>query len=123
MKKIDQVEEFEFSDHTDNVSLLKPGLTGEGYVAVSCTGFIDLLLKEELLAAIADYGFEHPSTVQLDCLPQAVLGMDVVCQAKSRMGKTAVFVLGTLQQLDTATNDRVSVIVLCHTREFGLSDQ
>ena len=31
---------------------------------------------------------------------QAVLGMDVLCQAKSGMGKTAVFVLATLQQIE-----------------------
>ena len=67
VKKIDQVEVFdapiedeeldiklgeesefaddEFSDHTNNASLLNTGSTGEGYVAVSCTGFKDLLLK------------------------------------------------------------------------------
>jgi hypothetical protein len=33
-------------------------------------------------------------TVQHECIPQAVLGMDIICQAKSGMGKTAVFVLG-----------------------------
>ncbi|KAL3764541.1 hypothetical protein ACHAW5_004805, partial [Stephanodiscus triporus] len=43
--------------------------------------------------------FEHPSEVQHECIPQAVLGMDIVCQAKSGMGKTAVFVLATLHQL------------------------
>ena len=31
---------------------------------------------------------------------QAVLGMDVLSQAKSGMGKTAVFVLATLQQIE-----------------------
>jgi ATP-dependent RNA helicase UAP56/SUB2 len=31
---------------------------------------------------------------------QAVLGMDILCQAKSGMGKTAVFVLATLQQIE-----------------------
>lgn len=44
--------------------------------------------------------------------------MDVLCQAKSGHGKTAVFVLATLQQLDP-TENKVSVIVLCHTRELA----
>lgn len=44
--------------------------------------------------------------------------MDVLCQAKSGMGKTAVFVLATLQQLEPV-NGEVSVIVLCHTRELA----
>lgn len=56
--------------------------------------------------------------VQQECIPQSILGMDVVCQAKSGMGKTAVFVLATLQQIEPVDGD-VSVIVLCHTRELA----
>jgi superfamily II DNA/RNA helicase len=40
------------------------------------------------------------SIVQHESIPQAILGTDIVCQAKSGMGKTAVFVLATLQQLE-----------------------
>lgn len=57
-------------------------------------------------------------TVQHECIPQAVLGMDILCQAKSGMGKTAVFVLATLQQLE-ATENHVYVLVMCHTRELA----
>ncbi len=56
--------------------------------------------------------------VQQECIPQAILGMDVLCQAKSGMGKTAVFVLATLQQLEPVDGD-VSVLILCHTRELA----
>lgn len=58
------------------------------------------------------------SEVQHECIPQAILGMDILCQAKSGMGKTAVFVLATLQQLD-AVDGQVSVLVMCHTRELA----
>lgn len=54
-------------------------------------------------------------TVQDECIPQAILGMDVICQAKSGMGKTAVFVIATLQQLEPV-DGQVSVLVMCHTR-------
>ena len=40
------------------------------------------------------------SLVQHESIPQAILGTDIVCQAKSGMGKTAVFVLATLQQIE-----------------------
>lgn len=56
--------------------------------------------------------------VQQECIPQAVLGMDVLCQAKSGHGKTAVFVLATLQQVEPV-NGEVSVLVMCHTRELA----
>jgi len=90
------------------------------YVGIHSTGFRDFLLKPELVRAITDCGFEHPSEVQQVCLPQAILSTDVLCQAKSGMGKTAVFVLATLQQIDQnpASSDCVC-IVLCHTRELA----
>lgn len=49
--------------------------------------------------------------------------MDVICQAKSGMGKTAVFVLTTLQQLDLTQSGDVLVICLCHTRELAFQIQ
>ncbi|GAB5036279.1 atp-dependent rna helicase uap56 [Nannochloropsis oceanica] len=70
------------------------------YVGVHASGFKDFLLKAELLRALVDCGFEHPSEVQHECIPQAILGMDIICQAKSGMGKTAVFVLSTLHLLE-----------------------
>uniref|UniRef100_A0A8C4QKI2 RNA helicase n=1 Tax=Eptatretus burgeri TaxID=7764 RepID=A0A8C4QKI2_EPTBU len=88
------------------------------YVSIHSSGFRDFLLKPELLRAIVDCGFEHPSEVQHECIPQAILGMDVLCQAKSGMGKTAVFVLATLQQLEPV-DGQVSVQVMCHTRELA----
>ncbi|KAJ9102377.1 Suppressor of the cold-sensitive snRNP biogenesis mutant brr1-1 [Naganishia friedmannii] len=100
------------------------------YVGIHSTGFRDFLLKPELLRAISDLGFEHPSegkltisfrvysSFQQECIPQSILGQDVLCQAKSGMGKTAVFVLSTLQQLEPVDGE-VSCIILCHTRELA----
>jgi ATP-dependent RNA helicase UAP56/SUB2 len=46
--------------------------------------------------------------------------MDILCQAKAGMGKTAVFVLTTLNRLiDTSETAEVSCIVLAHTRELA----
>jgi len=92
--------------------------TDDTYVAIHSSGFREFLLKPELLRAIADCGFEHPSEVQHECIPQAILGTDVICQAKSGMGKTAVFVLAVLQQLDPVPN-QVQCLVLCHARELA----
>lgn len=52
------------------------------------------------------------------CIPQAILGTDVLCQAKSGLGKTAVFVLATLQQIEPIAGE-CSVLVMCHTRELA----
>ena len=60
--------------------------------------------------------------MQHECIPQAILGMDILCQAKSGMGKTAVFVLSVLQQIETDDKEEeatVKAVVLCHTRELA----
>jgi len=88
------------------------------YVGIHSAGFRDFLLKPEILRAIQDCGFEHPSEVQHECIPQATIGTDVLCQAKSGMGKTAVFTLAVLQQLEPVEN-QVSCVVLGHTRELA----
>jgi len=92
----------------------------DSHVSRFTTSFQDFLLKPELLRAIQECGFEHPSEVQQECVPQAILGTDVLCQAKSGMGKTAVFVLAVLQQLDlTNTDPAPQALILCHTRELA----
>ena len=102
----------------------KHDVTKKGnYVGIQAAGFRDFLLKSELLRAIVDCGFEHPSEVQHECIPQSILGTDILCQAKSGMGKTAVFVLATLQQLPNVPPEEekghIKVLVVCHTRELA----
>lgn len=63
-------------------------------------------------------------TVQHQCIPAALLGNDILCQAKSGMGKTAVFVLSVLHLLDAEeTPPRLRCIVLCHARELAIQIQ
>merc|ERR1712183_1033588 len=109
-------EEEEVAETTE-ATTAKKDVKGS-YVSVHSSGFRDFLLKPEILKAIVDCGFEHPSEVQHECIPQAVLGMDILGQAKSGMGKTAVFVLATLQQIDPIDGE-VSALVMCHTRELA----
>jgi len=115
-------EEEENTEQTEagknGVETKKEGAVKGNYVSIHSSGFRDFLLKPEILRAIVDCGFEHPSEVQHECIPQAVLGMDILCQAKSGMGKTAVFVLATLQQIEPV-DGQVSVLVMCHTRELA----
>lgn len=95
---------------------------------IHSSSFKDLLLRPELLRVVAECGFEHPSSVQHNCIPQANVGVDIICQAKSGMGKTAVFVISALQQIDLQAlgkkkkkkkNSSVRCLVLCHTREMA----
>lgn len=85
---------------------------------VRSTGFKEFLLRPELEKGIGDAGFEHPSEIQQEAIPVAVFGKDLICQANSGMGKTAVFVLSVLHQLDVEASP-FQALVLCHTRELA----
>jgi ATP-dependent RNA helicase UAP56/SUB2 len=107
------------ADSMDKSSAAGASATSASYAAFTVSSsFQDFMLKSEIMRAIGDAGFEHPSQVQHQSIPQAILGTDMIVQAKSGMGKTAVFVLSTLQQLDV-TRDTVDTLVLCHTREMA----
>lgn len=52
----------------------------KGYVGIHSTGFRDFLLKPELLRAIADCGFEHPSEGWSSRVPACLLPAHPVLQ-------------------------------------------
>lgn len=86
---------------------------------VSTAYFSDFLLKDELNRSITEVQFDHPSEVQQQCIPKAILGADILCQAKSGTGKTAVFVLASLNQINPIENE-TSILVICHTKELAI---
>lgn len=119
----DYTEELpEFEDVIDDSALGADASTAKAkaatHVGSHAASFKDFGLKAELARAIQDAGFEAPSAVQYECIPKAVLGTDILCQAKSGMGKTAVFVLSILQQLD-ANASGVQAVVLANVRELA----
>ncbi|CAK78733.1 unnamed protein product (macronuclear) [Paramecium tetraurelia] len=75
-------------------------------------------LKEELLRAVKEAGFEHPTRVQAESLTNALQGEQLICQAKAGTGKTAVFVLTVLNTINTESN-KVECLVITHTRELA----
>ncbi|XP_054272802.1 spliceosome RNA helicase Ddx39b-like [Macrosteles quadrilineatus] len=87
------------------------------YASISTSKFKDHPLKPEILRAIVDCGFEWLSEVQHECIPPALLGMDILCQAESG-GKTTAFVLATLQKLENTSDNHVYVLVMCHSKEL-----
>ena len=55
------------------------------YVSIHSSGFRDFLLKPEILRAIVDCGFEHPSEVQHECIPQVSHTNDIFMTNMSLM--------------------------------------
>jgi ATP-dependent RNA helicase DeaD len=81
--------------------------------------FSDLALAPEILRAIAEIGYETPSPIQAQCIPELLAGHDVVGQAQTGTGKTAAFALPLLSRLDPALR-APQVLVLTPTRELTL---
>jgi ATP-dependent RNA helicase DeaD len=83
------------------------------------SAFTDLGLSAELLAAIADAGYEAPTAIQARAIPVLLAGRDLVGQAQTGTGKTAAFALPILQRLDLA-DAMVQALVLTPTRELAI---
>lgn len=115
----DQYVELEEYDNQTGAQQDQVAAKPTAFVGVHATSFKDMLLKPELQKAVVDCGFEHPSDVQQKCIPEAILGVDVLCQAVSGMGKTAVFVLTVLQNLVEDQLKPGSALIICHTRELA----
>jgi len=121
LNELDEYTELDQEEEPDANEESKTGAQGS-YAGVQACSFRDMLLKAELRRAIGDAGFEHPSEVQQNAIPFAMVGTDMIVQAKSGMGKTAVFVISTLQQIEVdpeTKNEKIDTLVLCHARELA----
>lgn len=80
--------------------------------------FTDLGLKEEILSALSDLGFEVPTPIQQQAIPAIIAGEnDLVGLAQTGTGKTAAFGLPLLNLCDISQK-KVQGLVLCPTREL-----
>jgi ATP-dependent RNA helicase DeaD len=81
------------------------------------TAFKDLGLAPAIQQAIDELGFDEPTPIQDQAIPELLGGHDVIGQAQTGTGKTAAFGLPLLQYLDP-DNDEVQAVVLTPTREL-----
>ena len=84
------------------------------------TRFDQLGLSEKVLAAVAEMGYEEPSPVQRGAIPAVLEGRDVMAAAQTGTGKTAAFLLPTLDRLGHAAKGQgVLMLVVTPTRELA----
>ncbi len=85
--------------------------------------FESLNLNPAILQALAASGYNEPTPVQAQAIPDAISGHDLMVSAPTGTGKTAAFVLPALQRLaqPSAKSGRgPRVLVLTPTRELAL---
>lgn len=78
-----------------------------------------MFLRRELLMGIFEAGFERPSPIQEEAIPVALTKRDILARAKNGTGKTAAFVIPSLQQIDVGKN-KIQALLLVPTRELAL---
>ena len=90
--------------------------------------FATLGLGNEIVSALSQQGYENPTPIQAAAIPKALAGHDLLAAAQTGTGKTAAFMLPSLERLKryaTASTSPamhpVRMLVLTPTRE--LADQ
>ena len=82
--------------------------------------FNELGVRDDLLRAIAELGFENPMPVQEKVIPVLLADdHDLVALAQTGTGKTAAFGLPVIQRIDTTVH-RPQALILAPTRELCL---
>jgi superfamily II DNA/RNA helicase len=61
--------------------------------------FSDIGLSEDLLRAVVDAGYEEPTPIQAQAIPQVLMGRDILGCAQTGTGKTASFTLPMIEIL------------------------
>ena len=86
---------------------------------VSSTGFDRFELHPDLVRGIRAAGFVQPRPIQVDTIPAALEGVDVLGLAQTGTGKTAAFALPLLDQLLDERKPGPRALVLAPTRELA----
>jgi len=82
--------------------------------------FDDLKLSQELIKGVYLHGFTQPTPIQIKGINSITTGKDCILQSQSGTGKTATYLLGVMNRLDT-TETGCQGVIITPTRE--LADQ
>ena len=81
--------------------------------------FSDLGIEPALVNALSQQGITDPFEVQLESIPDGMLGKDVCCRAPTGSGKTLAFGLPLLARTVEAEPRRPTSLILTPTRELA----
>jgi ATP-dependent RNA helicase DbpA len=79
--------------------------------------FSSLNLQDALVRALKNLNFKEMTPIQAACIPAIRTGRDLIAQSKTGSGKTAAFVIPSLEKIELAQISP-QVLILCPTREL-----
>ena len=74
---------------------------------------------EKIAAGINDCGYQTPTPIQDQAIPDVLKGRDIMGLAQTGTGKTAAFVLPILQRLMSGPRRQVRAVIVAPTRELA----
>ncbi|HYD54061.1 MAG TPA: DEAD/DEAH box helicase [Gemmatimonadaceae bacterium] len=86
---------------------------------MSTQTFAALQLDKNLLRGLKELGFTRPTPIQLDAIPPALEGRDLLACAATGSGKTAAFLLPILHKLVDRPRGTTRALVVTPTRELA----
>ncbi len=84
--------------------------------------FSELNLAPQILRALTECGYAAPTPIQAKAIPEALAGRDILASAQTGTGKTAAFLLPSMQRLLTPVRNPKGaprILVLTPTRELA----
>jgi ATP-dependent RNA helicase RhlE len=76
-------------------------------------------LHADLLLGVKELGFKRPTPIQMDAMPPAIAGKDVLACAMTGSGKSAAFLLPILNRLIGKKRGTTRALILTPTRELA----
>ncbi|MDO4434768.1 MAG: DEAD/DEAH box helicase [Alysiella sp.] len=84
--------------------------------------FSDLLHDKNILSALRSAGYVEPTPIQMQAIPFALQGRDIMASAQTGSGKTAAFLLPSLQRIiqrSQKSGKGPRILILTPTRELA----
>lgn len=85
--------------------------------------FRDFKLDEQILKTLDAIGYQTPTPIQMQAIPEVLAGSDLIASAQTGTGKTAAFLLPSIQvllQQKTQSYKGPRVLILVPTRELAM---
>ncbi len=79
----------------------------------------DIELSAAIRAGVDGKGYTNPTPVQSEAIPPALEGHDLLVRSKTGSGKTAAFMIPTLDRIP-AGYGKAGCVVMCPTRELAI---
>lgn len=81
--------------------------------------FKDLALHDDILNAVDAMNFHQPTPIQELAIPRILEGKDLIACAQTGTGKTAAYLIPTLDYITQNPQDKVSTLIIVPTRELA----